>query len=46
MGPGFSRWGLLLICLAGGGWAFSFGVGTQLGTHWLKDQGASDGSSA
>jgi len=42
MGPGFSTRGLLLICLAGGSWAFSFGIGTQLGTHWLKDQGASD----
>ncbi len=42
MRPGFSRSGLLLICLAGASWAFSFGVGTQLSTHWLKDQGASD----
>ena len=42
MEPGFSTRGLLLICLAGGGWAFSFGVGSQLGTHWLKDQGAND----
>ena len=43
MEPGFSRNGLLVICLAGGCWAFSFGVGSQLGTHWLKDMGASDG---
>ena len=42
MRPGFSRWGLPVICLAGACWAFSFGVGTQLGTHWLKDHGASD----
>jgi MFS family permease len=42
MVSGFSRWGLLAICLAGACWAFSFGVGSQLGTHWLKDQGASD----
>jgi MFS family permease len=34
---------LLVICLAGACWSFSFGVATQLGSHWLKDQGASDG---
>ncbi len=27
---------LILICLASAGWAFSFGVGTQAISHWLK----------
>jgi MFS family permease len=33
---------LRLICLASAGWAFSFGVGTQVVSHWLKAQGQSD----
>jgi MFS family permease len=27
---------LILICLASGAWAFGFGVGSQLVTHWLR----------
>lgn len=30
---------LLLVCLTSGGWAFSFGVGTQIVTHWLHSHG-------
>jgi MFS family permease len=33
---------LIRICLATAGWAFSFGLGSQLTTHWLKDVAASD----
>src|SRR4051812_21519393 len=33
---------LIRICLATGGWAFSFGGGSQLTTHWLRDVAASD----
>lgn len=29
---------LLAICLATAAWAFSFGLGTQVITHWLKHQ--------
>jgi MFS family permease len=35
---------LLLICLASAGWAFSFGVGTQVVSHWLRAQDLSDGA--
>ncbi len=31
-----------LICTTSGLWAFSFGLGSQLVTHWLKTQDASD----
>jgi MFS family permease len=33
---------LLLICLASGGWSFSFGVGTQVVTQWLRFHGQSE----
>ena len=33
---------MALIFLAGASWAFSFGVGAQLATHWLTDRGASN----
>src|SRR5262249_13202092 len=33
---------LLLICWTSGCWAFSFGLGTQVVSHWLQAQGASD----
>ncbi len=33
---------LLLLCLAGAGWSFSFGVCTQLATHWLDHAGVGD----
>jgi MFS family permease len=33
---------LFLVCCTSGGWAFSFGLGTQVVSHWLKAQGASD----
>src|SRR5579883_531317 len=33
---------LLLLCLASGGWAFAFGLGSQVSTHWLRFHGASD----
>src|SRR5207249_4118729 len=29
---------LLAICLATGAWSFSFGLGSQVITHWLNDQ--------
>jgi MFS family permease len=32
---------LLLICWTSGCWAFSFGLGTQVVSHWLQAQGAS-----
>ena len=28
---------LVLICLASAGWSFNFGVGTQVISHWLKN---------
>jgi MFS family permease len=40
--PGSTVRFLLLLCLTSAGWAFSFGVGTQVVSHWLKAQGASD----
>jgi len=42
MAPGLSKRSLTLICLASASWAICFGVGTQLGTLWLKDHGASN----
>jgi len=33
---------LVLICLVSGGWACSFGLGSQVVTHWLKFHGASN----
>jgi MFS family permease len=33
---------LFLLCLASGAWAFAFGLGSQVCTHWLKHHGASD----
>jgi MFS family permease len=33
---------LLAICLAAAAWSFSFGLGTQLITHWLKTRSASN----
>jgi MFS family permease len=33
---------LLVICLATGAWSFSFGVGSQLVTHWMTDHEASN----
>jgi MFS family permease len=33
---------LILICCTSGCWAFSFGLGSQVITHWLKAQGCSD----
>src|SRR5581483_519699 len=33
---------LTLLCLASGGWAVAFGVGSQVSTHWLKYHAASD----
>src|SRR5262245_29476483 len=33
---------LLPICVASLAWAFSFGLGTQLVTHWLAEHRASD----
>jgi MFS family permease len=33
---------LLLICLASGGWSFSFGVGTQIVTQWLRGRDQSE----
>jgi MFS family permease len=34
---------LILICFASAGWAFNFGVGTQVISHWLKnDQAQTD----
>jgi MFS family permease len=33
---------LLLLCLASAGWAFAFGLGSQVCTHWLKHHSASD----
>ncbi len=33
---------LFVMCLAACGWGFSFGIGTQGVTHWLKDAGRSD----
>ena len=38
MKPGLTLRALSLICLAGAGWAFSFGFGTQLVSHWLMDE--------
>jgi MFS family permease len=32
---------LLAICVASGAWSFSFGVGSQLVTHWMRGRGAS-----
>jgi MFS family permease len=29
---------ILVICLASAGWAFHFGVGTQVISHWLKNE--------
>jgi MFS family permease len=34
-----SRRTLLLLCLASGGWAFSFGLGAPLASLWLRDAG-------
>jgi MFS family permease len=31
---------LVVICLAAAGWSFSFGVGSQLVSHWMQDHGA------
>jgi len=39
-----SRRLLPLICVATAGWAFSFGLGTQVVSHWLKAQHVSDGT--
>ena len=33
---------LLAICLATAAWSFSFGLGTQLVTHWLKARSATN----
>jgi MFS family permease len=33
---------LLALCLATAAWSFSFGLGTQLTTHWLKHRQATD----
>lgn len=33
---------LLIVCLASAGWAFSFGLGSQVITHWLHHRGASN----
>ena len=33
---------LLLLCLASAGWAFGFGVGSQVCTHWLKEHGTAE----
>lgn len=33
---------LFLICCTSGCWAFGFGLGSQVVTHWLKAQGCSD----
>ena len=33
---------LVRIYLASAAWAFSFGLGTQVATHWLRHAGASD----
>jgi MFS family permease len=44
MAPGTRVRVLLLICLASAGWAFSFGVGSQAVSHWLKARGLSDGA--
>ena len=35
--PGQVR-NLILICCASAAWAFNFGVGTQVITHWLKNE--------
>jgi MFS family permease len=35
------RRNLLLICLASAAWAFGFGVGSQLVSHWMNAQDAS-----
>src|SRR5713101_7599090 len=33
---------LLLICWTSAAWAFSFGLGSQVVSHWLKALGAND----
>lgn len=33
---------LFFICMASACWAFSFGIGSQVVTHWVKNLGASD----
>jgi MFS family permease len=33
---------LLLICATTAGWAFSFGLGSQVVSHWLKANGATE----
>lgn len=33
---------LVMICLSAGGWAVTFGLGSQVTTHWLRDHGVSD----
>lgn len=38
-----SRRTLRMLCLAGGGWAFSFGLGAPLASLWLRDAGHSAG---
>ncbi len=37
--PTNSRRTLLMLCLASGGWAFSFGLGAPLASLWLRDAG-------
>jgi MFS family permease len=37
--PAHPRRGLLLLCVASAGWAFSFGLGTPLASLWLRDAG-------
>jgi MFS family permease len=34
---------MVLICVVSAAWAFSFGLGSQVISHWLKEQGKSDG---
>lgn len=33
---------LLIVCLASAGWAFSFGLGSQVIAHWLHHRGVSN----
>jgi MFS family permease len=39
--PTESRRTLFMLCLASGGWAFSFGLGAPLASLWLRDAGHS-----
>jgi MFS family permease len=42
MGMPFTTRSLVVICVASGSWSISFGLGSQVVTHWLNSLGASN----